>query len=227
MRILIADERPLLRAATARLLEDEGFDVVARAADAGELVRKARAHRPDVAVIDTHVAPGRVDRAVDAVRLLRADLPDVGILLLAESVDERYATALLARGADGVGYLLDHHLSEICRLSDAIRHVGQGDSALDRDVITHMLGGAHDGRGALDALTGRDRDVLAQMALGASNHAIARRMFLSERAIERHVTAIFRTLELDASRHSHRRVLAVLAYLCAERPLLGDRNVAV
>jgi DNA-binding NarL/FixJ family response regulator len=216
MRILIADERPLLRAATARLLEDEGFDVVARAADSDELLRKARAHRPAVAVIDTRMAPARVDRSVEAVRVLRAELGDVGILLVADTVDERFATALLGRGADGAGYLLEPRLTQIHRLSDAIRHVGQGESVLDRDVVTRMLaGGRTPAARALEALTERDLDVLAQMARGASNHAIAGRLFLSERAIERHVTAIFRTLEIEASRHSHRRVLAVLAYICA------------
>jgi DNA-binding NarL/FixJ family response regulator len=213
MRVVIADEWPLLRAATARILGAEGFDVVAQAADAGDLLRKVRAHQPAVAVVDTRLPPAGRHEPSEAVRTIRAELPHVGVLVLSTGVDERYATALLDRGADGAGYVLEPRLSEIGRLSDAVRQVGAGGSALDSAVVTQMLGRRR--ACALDALGERDRDVLAAMATGATNRAIADRMFLSERAVERHVTTIFQRLGIEASRYTHRRVLAVLAYRCA------------
>jgi DNA-binding NarL/FixJ family response regulator len=136
------------------------------------------------------------------------------VLLLSQHVEERYAAELLEHGTGGVGYLLKDRLSDTARLADALRLVAAGGTVLDTEVVAHMLG-RHRRNHTLDALTARDLEVLAQMAAGASNHAIAERMYLSKRAIERHVTAIFDTLGITASRHDHRRVLAVLAYLRA------------
>ena len=214
MRIVIAEDSALLRAAAVRVLEDAGFDVVAEAGDADELLRKVRAHRPDAAVIDIRMPPTQLDEGLRAARTIRAQHPEIGVLLLSQHVEERYATELLEHGTGGVGYLLKDRLTDTAQLADAIRLVAAGGTVLDPDVVTLMLG-RHQRNHALDALTDRDLEVLAQIAAGSSNHAIAQRMYLSQRAIERHVTTIFNTLGITASRHAHRRVLAVLAYLRA------------
>jgi DNA-binding NarL/FixJ family response regulator len=212
VRVVIAEDSLLLRAAAARLLEDAGIEVVAEAGDGDELVRKVRAHRPDVAIVDIRMPPAQLDEGLRAARLIRSELPEVGLLLLSQHVEERYATELLEYGADGVGYLLKDRLSDIAHFVDAVRQVAQRRSVLDPEVVAHMIGRRRREH-ALDGLADREREVLAQMAEGASNRAIAERMFLSERAVERSVTAIFDELELAAGRQSHRRVLAVLAYL--------------
>jgi DNA-binding NarL/FixJ family response regulator len=169
---------------------------------------------PDVAIIDIRMPPTQLDEGLQAARAIRAEMPEVGVLLLSQHVEERYASELLEHGADGVGYLLKDRVTDIGRFIDAIHRVADRGSVLDPEVVAHMLG-RRQRNGALDALTDRDHEVLAHMAAGASNGAIARRMFLSERAIERHVTTIFDKLELCASKHAHGRVLAVLAYLRA------------
>jgi DNA-binding NarL/FixJ family response regulator len=212
VRVVIAEDSLLLRAAAARLLQDAGIEVVAEAGDGDELVRKVRAHRPDVAIVDIRMPPAQLDEGLRAARLIRSELPEVGLLLLSQHVEERYATELLEYGADGVGYLLKDRLSDIAHFVDAVRQVAQRRSVLDPEVVAHMIGRRRREH-ALDGLADREREVLAQMAEGASNRAIAERMFLSERAVERSVTAIFDELELAAGRQSHRRVLAVLAYL--------------
>ena len=220
MRIVIAESSWLLRAGLARLLEDAGFDVVGHAADADELLRKVRGHRPDVAVIDICVPAG-----LPAARRIRAEQPRIGLLLLSDRVDVRHAAELLDHGPAGVGILLKDRIAQLDRFADAIRDVARGGSALDPLVVTEVLGRRRRD-GPLDALTLREREVLAGMAKGESNGAIARRLFVSQSAIERHVTAIFTKLRLDASRDAHRRVLAVLAYLAtdwATADQVGDR----
>jgi DNA-binding NarL/FixJ family response regulator len=214
MRVVIAEDSLLLRAAAVRLLQDAGVDVVGQAGDADDLLRKVRAHQPDVAIIDIRMPPTQLDEGLQAARAIRTETPQVGVLLLSQHVEERYATELLEHGADGVGYLLKDRVTDIGRFIDAIHEVARRGSVLDPEVVAHMIG-RRQRNGALDALTDRDHEVLSHMAAGASNGAIARRMFLSERAIERHVTTIFDKLELRASRHAHRRVLAVLTYLRA------------
>ena len=214
MRVVIAEDSLLLRAAAVRLLQDAGVDVVGQAGDADDLLRKVRAHQPDVAIIDIRMPPAQLDEGLQAARAIRTETPQVGVLLLSQHVEERYATELLEHGADGVGYLLKDRVTDIGRFIDAIHEVARRGSVLDPEVVAHMVG-RRQRNGALDALTDRDNEVLSHMAAGASNGAIARRMFLSERAIERHVTTIFDKLELRASRHAHRRVLAVLTYLRA------------
>jgi len=214
MRVVIAEDSRLLRAAIVRLLEGAGVDVVGQAGDADELLRKVRAHRPDAAIVDIRMPPTQLDEGLQAARVIRAELPHVGVLLLSQHVEERYAAELLEHGADGVGYLLKDRVTDVARFIDALHQIADGGAVLDPEVVAHMVG-RRTRRHALDALSDRDRQVLAQIAAGAGNHAIARRMSLSQRAIERHVTAIFDTLGLDRSRHHHRRVLAVLAYLRA------------
>jgi DNA-binding NarL/FixJ family response regulator len=214
MRLVIAEDSALLRAAAVRVLEHAGFNVVAQAGDADELLRKVRAHRPDAAIIDIRMPPTHLDEGLQAARTIRAELPQIGVLLLSQHVEARYATELLEHGAGGVGYLLKDRLTDTAQLADAIRLVAAGGTVLDAEVVSHMLG-HHQRNHALDALTDRDLEVLAQMAAGSSNRAIAQRMYLSQRAIERHVTTIFTKLGINPSRHAHRRVLAVLAYLHA------------
>jgi DNA-binding NarL/FixJ family response regulator len=214
LHVVIADDSLLLRAAITRLVEDAGLEVVGEAADADDLLRKVRAHKPDVAIIDIRMPPTNLDDGLQAARVIRAELPSTGILLLSQYVESRYALDLLEHGAEGVGYLLKDRVGDVSRFTDAIRSVADRGSVLDPEVVAHMLGRRRRSE-ALDTLSGRDRDVLAQMAQGATNRAIAKRMFVSERAVERTVTTIFEKLDLTLSRYTHRRVLAVLAYLSA------------
>jgi DNA-binding NarL/FixJ family response regulator len=212
MRIVIADDAVLLREGAARLLEDAGFEVVAQAGDAEDLLRKVRAHKPDVAVIDIRMPPDNVDDGLRAALEIRSELPNVGLLLLSQYVEERYLSQLLADGAGGVGYLLKDRVADVERLSDAVRRVAEGGSVLDPEVVAHMLG-RRERDEPLDELTPREREVLALMAEGRTNRAIAEDLVVSERAVERHVTAIFGKLGLTAGEGDHRRVLAVLAFL--------------
>ena len=210
--MIVADDSVLLREGITRLLEEAGFEVVGQAADGEELMRKTRAHKPDVAIIDIRMPPDNVDDGLRAALTIRDELPDVGILLLSQYVEDRYLSQLLAGGAEGVGYLLKDRVAEVERLTDALRRVATGGSVLDPEVIAQMLGRSRD-QGPLDALTERERQVLGLIAEGRTNRAIAEELFVSERAVERHVTSIFTKLDLPAREADHRRVLAVLAYL--------------
>ena len=212
MRIVIADDAVLLREGAARLLEEAGHEVVAQAGDADDLLRKVRAHRPDVAIIDVRMPPDNTDDGLRAALAIRDELPDIGILLLSQYVEDRYLSRLLAGGAEGVGYLLKDRVAVVERLTEAVERVAAGGSVLDPEVVAQMLGRARE-EGPLDSLTEREREVLALMAEGRTNRAIAAELFISERAVERHVTSIFGKLDLPTGEQDHRRVLAVLAYL--------------
>jgi DNA-binding NarL/FixJ family response regulator len=212
MRVVIADDAVLLREGAARLLEEAGCEVVAQAGDADDLLRKVRAHKPDVAIIDVRMPPDNEDDGLRAALTIRDELPDVGILLLSQYVEDRYLAQLLAQGAEGVGYLLKDRIAEVERLGEAVQRVAAGGSVLDPEVVAQMLGRARQ-EGPLDTLTGREREVLELMAEGRTNRAIAAELFISERGIERHVTSIFTKLGLPTTEQDHRRVLAVLAYL--------------
>jgi DNA-binding NarL/FixJ family response regulator len=212
MRVLIADDSVLLREGAARILSDAGFDVVAQAGDAEDLLRKARAHKPDVAVVDIRMPPGHGDDGLQAARTIRAEMPQTGVLLVSQYVEERYAVELLQDGSAGVGYLLKDRIAEIERFVDAVRTVGDGGSVLDPEVVAQALGRRRDAD-PLAALTPREREVLELMAEGRTNRAIAGVIHLSERAVERNVTAIFEKLGLPPSEADHRRVLAVLTFL--------------
>ncbi len=212
MRIVIADDAVLLREGAARLLEDAGYEIVAQSGDAEDLLRRVRAHKPDVAIIDVRMPPDNVDDGLRAALTIRDELPEVGILLLSQYVEDRYLGELLAGGAEGVGYLLKDRLSDVERLTEAVERVAAGGSVLDPQVVAQMLGRAR-AEGPLDSLTEREREVLGRMAEGRTNRAIAEELFVSERAVERHVTSIFTKLNLPAGEQDHRRVLAVLAYL--------------
>jgi DNA-binding NarL/FixJ family response regulator len=212
VRVVIADDAVLLREGAARLLTEAGHEVVAQAGDADDLLRRVRAHRPDVAIVDVRMPPGNGDDGLRAALAIRDELPGVGILLLSQYVEDRYLAQLLARGAEGVGYLLKDRVVDVERLTDAVQRVAAGGSVLDPEVVAQMLGRARD-EGPLDSLTAREREVLALMAEGRTNRAIAQQLFVSERSVERHVTAIFDKLDLPTGERDHRRVLAVLAYL--------------
>jgi DNA-binding NarL/FixJ family response regulator len=213
MRVVIGEDSVLLREGAARILEGAGIEVAGQAGDAEELLRKVRAHKPDVAIVDIRMPPDNTDDGLRAAATIRAELPDTGILVLSQYVEEHYAVDLLSAGSEGVGYLLKDRIAEVDRLVDAVRRVADGGSVLDPEVVSEMLGRRR-ADGPLDTLTEREREVLKAMAEGQTNRAIAAELFVSERAVERHVTAIFGKLELgDGSDGGHRRVLAVLAYL--------------
>ncbi len=212
MRVVIADDSVLLRAGIVRLLEDAGFDVVAQASDAEDLLRKVRAHKPDVAVTDIRMPPTQSDEGLRAAQQIRREMPDVGVLVLSQFIDEGYAAELLQGSAEGIGYLLKDRVSDVSAFTDALRRVGEGGSALDPEVVSQLLGRRR-ANDPLDRLTPREREVLGHMAEGRSNAAIARELVVTERAIEKHVTSIFSKLGLSSAEDGHRRVLAVLAYL--------------
>ena len=212
MRVVIADDSVLLRAGIVRLLEDAGFEVVAQAADAEDLLRKVRAHKPDVAVTDIRMPPTQTDEGLRAAQQIRKEMPGVGVLVLSQYIDEGYAVELLQGSAEGIGYLLKDRVSDVSAFTDALRRVGEGGSALDPEVVASLLGRRR-ANDPLDRLTPREREVLGHMAEGRSNAAIARALVVTERAIEKHVTSIFSKLGLTSVEDGHRRVLAVLAYL--------------
>jgi DNA-binding NarL/FixJ family response regulator len=215
MRVVIAEDNLLLREGIARLLESDGIEVVALAGDLEELMRKVRGHKPDLVVVDIRMPPTHTDEGLEAARRIRMELPGTGVLVLSQYLDEDYVFALLGDGTEGVGYLLKDRLTDGYRFVDAVRRVANGESALDPEVVSHLLGRRRATRSPLDDLTERERTVLEEMAEGRSNQAIAERMFLSDRAVERHVSAIFSKLSLPATSETHRRVLAVLTYLRA------------
>ena len=211
MRVVIAEDAVLVREGIARVLSNAGFEVVAEVGDAEELLASVREHRPDVAVVDIRMPPGGADDGLVAAQQIRTEMPDVGILVLSQYVDEHYVMRLLEGGAEGVGYLLKNRVGEVERFTDAVTRVAEGGSALDPEVVSHMVGSRSDE--PLATLSPREREVLELMAEGYSNRAIAGQLDVSERAVEYHVTSIFGKLELPATGHEHRRVLAVLAYL--------------
>ncbi len=212
MRVVIAEDHALLRAGLARLLEDAGHEVVAQAADAEDLLRKVRAHRPDVAVTDIRMPPGHSDEGLRAALAIRRELPGTGVLVLSQYVDEAYAFELLSGSTEGVGYLLKDRIADVDALLDGVRRVAAGGSALDPEVVAHLLGRRRRDD-PLTTLTPREREVLALMAEGRSNRAIAEALVVTERAVEKHVTSIFAKLGLPVTAGDHRRVLAVLTFL--------------
>ncbi|MEA2440711.1 MAG: hypothetical protein QOH76_2135 [Thermoleophilaceae bacterium] len=212
MRVVVADDSVLMREGIVRLLEEAGFEVVAQASDAEDLMRKVRAHKPDVAVIDIRMPPTNTDDGLRAALELRAELPDTGVLVLSQYVEEGYAVDLLSEGGEGVGYLLKDRVADVRLFTDAVVRVAEGGSALDPEVVSHMLKRKRSSD-PLEELTRREREVLGLMAEGRSNRAVAEQLVVTERAIEKHVTSIFGKLRLPASAEDHRRVLAVLAYL--------------
>jgi len=214
MRVVLGEDSVLLREGIARLLRDAGFDVVAQAGDADDLLRKVRAHKPDVAIVDIRMPPTHTDEGLRAAQIIRAELPNTAVLVLSQYVEQDYAVQLLSESAEGVGYLLKDRVADVDRFIDAIRRVADGGSALDPEVVSQMLGRRRSA-GPLTELTPREREVISLMAEGRSNHAIAAELVITDRAVEKHVTGIFSKLNLLSTADDHRRVLAVLAYLNA------------
>jgi DNA-binding NarL/FixJ family response regulator len=212
VRVIVADDSVLLREGVTRLLEEAGFEVVGQAGDGEELMRKVKAHKPDIAIIDIRMPPTHTDEGLQAARAIREEMPDTGVLVLSQYLEEQYALELLGEDAAGVGYLLKDRVSDGDRFADAVRRVAEGGSALDPEVVSQMLGRRRT-EDPLAELTPREREVLGLMAEGRSNQAIAAALVISERAVEKHVTSIFAKLNLPPAAEDHRRVLAVLAFL--------------
>ena len=213
MRVVIADDSVLLREGVSRLLAEAGFEVVGQAGDADELLREVEDKAPDVAIVDIRMPPTHTDEGLQAARTLRSRHPSLGVLVLSQYVRPSYAFELLADDARGVGYLLKDRVANLHELSDAVTRVGEGGSVLDPSVVSQLVGRRRQGHDPVDDLSEREREVLALMAEGRSNRAIAERLVITERTVEKHVKSIFGKLALPASADAHRRVLAVLAYL--------------
>ena len=215
-RVLIADDQLLLRAGLARLLADAGMEVVAEAGDADDLMRKVAAHRPDVAIVDVQMPPDHTDDGLRAAMRIRREHPEVGVLVLSQYADERYALDLIGDDASGVGYLLKDRVGDVDEFADAVRRVAAGGSALDPKIVSLMVGRRRNDD-PLENLSPRERDVLGLMAEGKSNAGIAEALKVTPAAVEKHVTRIFAKLQLGHEPSEHRRVLAVLALLRATR----------
>jgi DNA-binding NarL/FixJ family response regulator len=212
LRVVIGEDDVLMREGIVRLLTEAGFEVVAQTGDAEDLLRRALAHRPDVAVVDVRMPPGREDDGLRAALELRRQRPEIGILVLSQFYEEHYAQELIAERAEGVGYLLKERVGDVDAFIDAVNRVAGGGTALDPEVVARMLGRRREDA-PVDRLTPRERDVLAAMAEGKSNKGIAESLFVTQAAVEKHITGIFDKLELDPGPTEHRRVLAVLSYL--------------
>jgi DNA-binding NarL/FixJ family response regulator len=212
MRVVVAEDSVLLREGVVRLLQEAGMEVVGQAGDADDLLRKVRAHKPDVALVDIRMPPTQTDEGLRAAATIRAEQPQTGVLVLSQYVEEAYALELLAENAEGVGYLLKDRVADVERFVDSVRRVGEGGSALDPEVVARLVGRRRR-EDPLSALSPREREVLGHMAEGRSNHGIAEALVVTERAVEKHVTSIFTKLNLPPAEDDHRRVLAVLTYL--------------
>jgi DNA-binding NarL/FixJ family response regulator len=216
MRIVIAEDSGVLRAGLTEILADRGHEVVAAVADAGALCAAVAEHRPDVTIVDVRMPPTHTDEGLRAAVALRRDHPGLGVLVFSQYIETSYAAELLGAkssgGAAGVGYLLKDRVVDVAEFVDALTRVAAGGTALDPEVVTQMLGASRRA-GTLAGLTSREREVLALMAEGRSNSAISAILFISERAVEKHIGNIFSKLGLPPSDADHRRVLAVLRYL--------------
>jgi DNA-binding NarL/FixJ family response regulator len=212
VRIVVAEDSVLLREGIVRLLQEAGLEVVAQAGDADDLLRKAIAHRPDVAVVDVRMPPSQTDDGLQAALEIRRRMPDTAVLVLSQYVEEGYALELIAAGAERTGYLLKDRVADVDEFVDAVTRVGEGGSVLDPTVVATLLGRRRRDD-PIETLTDREREVLGLMAEGRSNQAIAERLVVTERAVEKHVTSIFSKLGLRPAAEDHRRVLAVLTFL--------------
>jgi serine/threonine-protein kinase len=212
VRVVIADDAVLLREGVARVLIDGGFDVVGQAGDAARLLALVRTQMPDVAIVDIRMPPTHTNEGLVAALQIRGSSPDVGVLVLSHYIETGQAMRLLEDGGGGVGYLLKDRVSDVAEFVDAVRRVGSGGSAIDPEVVAVLLGGRR-ARDPLNALSDREREVLALMAEGYSNQGICQRLFLSKKTVESHIGAIFSKLDLQPTEDEHRRVMAVLAHV--------------
>ncbi len=214
MRVVVAEDSVLLREGIARLLEDAGLEVVGQAGTADELMLKVRSYKPHVAIVDIRMPPTQTDEGLRAAKEIREKHPETAVLVLSQYLESAYALELLSESAEGVGYLLKDRVADVPEFVAAVKRVGEGGSALDPSVVSQLVGRRRQDD-PIGQLTPREREVLELMAEGLSNSAIADRLVVTERAVEKHVTSIFGKLRLGADSESHRRVLAVLAYLRA------------
>jgi len=212
MRVVIADDSVLLREGVVRLLEDSGFEVAGQSGTADDLLRHVGLYKPHVAIVDIRMPPTHTDEGLRAAKAIRERFPATGVLVLSQYVEPGYAMDLLSESAEGVGYLLKDRIADVDQFASAVRRVGEGGSALDPAVVSQLVGRRR-ADDPLAELTPREREVLELMAEGRSNQAIAERLYVTLRAVEKHVTSIFTKLDLTTSADDHRRVLAVLAYL--------------
>ncbi len=213
MRVVLADDAVILREGLSRLLEEAGFEVVGLAADADALLELVQRTSPDVAIVDIRMPPTHTDEGLRAAKVIRARWPGIGILVLSQHVNARYALELLSAGTDGIGYLLKERVSDLDELASSVNRVGQGGSVLDPAVVDELVGRRRQADNPLEHLTARELEVLSLIAEGRSNRAIAERLFVTEHTVEKHVKNILGTLCLPQSPDDHRRVLAVITYL--------------
>jgi len=212
MRVVIAEDVMLTREGIARLLTDAGIDVVEQVGDAASLLGAVQVTRPDAAIVDIRMPPTHTDEGLTAAQQIRDRHPGVSVLILSQYVEPHYAMRLLEDYPERVGYLLKERVFDVANLIDALRRLADGETVIDPTIVARLL--ARKRRAdPLDELSGREREVLALVAEGLSNQAIAARLFVTERTVEAHVKQIFQKLGLAADPSSHRRVLAVLAYL--------------
>jgi DNA-binding NarL/FixJ family response regulator len=216
IRVVIGEDDVLLREGIARILESAGMDVVAQTGNADDFLRRAHAHRPDVAVVDVQMPPRNEDDGLRAALELRETSPQIGVLVLSQYFEESYAVDLIGDHAEGVGYLLKERVGDVSVFIDAVSRVAGGGTALDAEIVGRMLGRRR-ANGPLDELSPRERDVLKEMAEGKSNKGVAEALIVSEAAVEKHVGSIFRKLGIEPAVNEHRRVLAVLEYVRASR----------
>jgi DNA-binding NarL/FixJ family response regulator len=212
VRVVLAEDSVLLREGVARLLEEQGFDIVAQTGTADDLMLKVRSYSPNVVIVDIRMPPTHTDEGLRAAQEIREKHPEVGVLVLSQYVEPTYAMELLAESAEGVGYLLKDRVSNVDEFAAAVRRVGEGGSALDPAIVSQLVGRRRRDD-PIDQLTPREREVLEHMAQGRSNQGIAEQLVVTERAVEKHVTSIFGKLRLPHAPEDHRRVLAVLTYL--------------
>ncbi|TMC49475.1 MAG: response regulator transcription factor [Chloroflexi bacterium] len=214
MRVVVADDSVLLREGLVRLLSEAGFTVTGQAGDPDTLLRSVRTERPDVAIIDIRMPPTYTTEGLEAALAIRAEDPNIGVLVLSQHIETHYAMQLVASGATGVGYLLKDRVADIAEFIDAIRRVGSGRSVIDPLVVSKLVERPRE-QSPLVTLSQRERDVLSLIAEGRSNHAICERLFLSPKTVEAHVRNIFSKLGIEEATDDNRRVLSVLAYLRA------------
>jgi DNA-binding NarL/FixJ family response regulator len=212
MRVVIADDVMLTREGIAHLLEDAGIDVVAQAEDAEALLREVRLKRPDAAIADIRMPPSHTDEGLVAAQRIRTEHPDVAVLVLSQYVEPSYAMRLLEEHPERVGYLLKQRVFDVAVLVDALRRITEGETVIDPTIVSRLVGRQRR-ENPLTELTPRESEVLGLVAEGLSNGAIASRLFVTERTVEAHVKQVFQKLGLAVRPDSHRRVLAVLAYL--------------
>jgi serine/threonine-protein kinase len=212
MRVVVADDTMLMREGLAHLLTEADFEVVGKAANAAELLRSVDLTRPDVAVVDIRMPPTHTDEGLVAAAEIRRSHPEVGVLVLSQYLESRYAMRLLEQHPERCGYLLKERVSDIAVLADALKRISEGECVLDPTIVSRLVERPRDG-GSLGELTAREREVLALVAEGRSNHGICEQLVLSPKTVETHIRQIFSKLDLQAAPDSHRRVLAVLTFL--------------